>query len=393
MPLDDSGARAGEPERLTTGLNVHTLSLSEDGKTLSYSVLTTNQNIWSIPIPEEGPVSVTEANPVTTGSQAIEGIHVSPDGQWIVFDSNRSGNQDIYKMPLEGGDLVQLTTDPAEDFLPAWSPDMKEIVFYSYRTGNPNIFVMSAEGGTSRQLTNDPGRDAHPDWSSDGKMIAFHSDRSGQVEVYALSVEKDELSGGASQPLRLTSAGGFFPKWSPNGAFVAFSSGSDVSVVPAEGGAVRLLATDVGLTNQGWSSDGQTIYYKPPGPERSSIWSVPRLRRRREALGAFRRSRSPVHSARMGRRRRAFLLHAHRARERHLGDGAGVNYLFITVVTISRRACDHRGKGEGSPVDPIVPSLLSSGHVGFPSCDARATLTDACACAAHRFLPTTFLVS
>ena len=122
MPLDDSGARAGDPERLTTGLNVHSLSLSEDGKTLSYSVLTTKQNIWSIPIPEEGAVSVTEATPVTTGSQAIEGIHVSPDGQWLVFDSNRSGNPDIYKMPLGGGELVQLTTDRPMTFCPPWSP-------------------------------------------------------------------------------------------------------------------------------------------------------------------------------------------------------------------------------------------------------------------------------
>ena len=269
IPLDASGARTGEPERLTTGLNVHSLSLSEDGKTLSYSVLTTKQNIWSIPIPEEGAVSVTEAAPVTTGSQTIEGIHVSPDGQWLVFDSNRSGNQDVYKMPLEGGELVQLTTDPAEDFLPAWSPDMKEIVFYSFRTGNRDIFVMSAEGGTPRQLTNDPGRDHYPDWSPDGQAIAFQSSRSGQYEVYALSMEKDELSGGASQPL--TSAGGNLPKWSPDGAFIAFTTGSDVSVVPAEGGEVRILAKAVGYSNQAWSSDAQTVYYKPG----SSIWSVP----------------------------------------------------------------------------------------------------------------------
>lgn len=46
-------------------------------------------------------------------------------------------------------------------------------------------------------------------------------------------------------------------------------------MVPAEGGEVRLLAAAAGLVNQGWSSDGQTIYYKPVGPEGSSIWSVP----------------------------------------------------------------------------------------------------------------------
>jgi TolB protein len=119
IAVGPSGTPSGEPQRLTTGLNVHSISLSGDGKRLAYSVLTSSQNIWCLPIPEGGPVSVTEATPVTTGNQAIEGIDVSPDGRWLVFDSSRSGNQDIYKMPIEGGELIQLTTDPADDFLPA----------------------------------------------------------------------------------------------------------------------------------------------------------------------------------------------------------------------------------------------------------------------------------
>lgn len=247
------------PERLTTGLNVHCISLSRDGESLAYSVLTTRQNIWSLPIPENGPVSVKEAAPVTTGSQAIEGINVSPDGQWLAFDSNRSGNQDIYKMPRGGGEPLQLTTDPADDLIPAFSPDGKEIVFYSFRTGNRDLFVMSSEGGNQRQLTRSTASDQYPIWSPEGKTISFQSDRSGRMEVYVLSADKGELEGGT--PLPLTSEGGSYAKWSPDGASVAYEH-LGVSVVDMKSGESRVLVRlEDPLVKPAWSSDGRTIYY------------------------------------------------------------------------------------------------------------------------------------
>ena len=75
--------------RLTdNGNGTFTIALSADGRTLSYSVITSRQNLWSIPVPDDGPVSVTEARPVTTGNQAIEGVDLSTDGKWLVFDSD-----------------------------------------------------------------------------------------------------------------------------------------------------------------------------------------------------------------------------------------------------------------------------------------------------------------
>jgi len=55
--VSPSGEPNGSPERLTTGLNVHSISLSADDRTLAYSVVNVRQNIWSLPIPAKGPVS------------------------------------------------------------------------------------------------------------------------------------------------------------------------------------------------------------------------------------------------------------------------------------------------------------------------------------------------
>ena len=53
----------------------------------------------------------------------IEDVQFSPDGLWIVFESsNGDGNRDIYFSTITGGDLTRLTSDPFDEFDPAWRP-------------------------------------------------------------------------------------------------------------------------------------------------------------------------------------------------------------------------------------------------------------------------------
>jgi TolB protein len=274
IPVGASGEPLSEPERLTTGLDVFTIASSTDGRVLSYSVVALRQNIWSLPVPLEGPVSVQEARPVTTGNQIIERVDVSADREWLVFDSNRSGNQDIFKMPVGGGEPVQLTTDLAVDCCASWSPDGEEVAFHSFRTGNRDIFVVPADGGTARQLTNDPTGDFYPHWSPDGTRVAFARYRSGfPLGIFVLSKDKGEISG--ELPVQSTSDDGDFARWSPDGRLIAYGRGEGgVAVVPPEGGASRRL-TDFG-TFPLWSKDSQTIYFKESRPsEPVGIWSIP----------------------------------------------------------------------------------------------------------------------
>jgi len=263
-----------------TGLNAHTISISVDGKKLAYSVFTYSANIWSIGIPQGETVSISEAQPVTEGSQAIEGISVSPDGKWLVFDSNRSGNQDIYKMPVSGGELEKLTTHPSDDFIPSWSPDGKEIVFYSFRKGNRDIHLMTADGRSIRQLTDDPAQERYPDWSPDGKEIVFYSDKTGRQELYVISRESKNLDWGT--PRQLTFDGGSSCRWSPDGRLIAYTWDDSLRVIPPEGGDPKVLVSSqypADLPVPGfpaWSLDAQIVYYNALDLEgRSSFWSVP----------------------------------------------------------------------------------------------------------------------
>jgi TolB protein len=105
----------------------------------------------------------------------------SPDGKRIVFQSNRTGNWDIYTMNVDGSELKQLTGDLAPDNTPSWSPDGAKIVFVSERHGSEydsEVYIMNADGSSQRRLTEQKGDDSHPKFSPDGKSIIFNSARS-----------------------------------------------------------------------------------------------------------------------------------------------------------------------------------------------------------------------
>src|SRR5437899_9437727 len=81
----------------------------------------------------------------------------APDGRRIVFSGRPAAatNDDIFRINVDGGGLVRLTSDPANDSLAAYSPDGSKIVFTSDRTGLSQVWVMDANGSNEVQLTFD----------------------------------------------------------------------------------------------------------------------------------------------------------------------------------------------------------------------------------------------
>ncbi len=93
----------------------------------------------------------------------------SPDGRFVAYASDRSGNFDIWVQPVGGGDAVQITKDPAQDWQPDWSPDGNQIAFRSERGGG-GLFVVPALGGLERMISPFGYR---PRWSPDGSKLLF----------------------------------------------------------------------------------------------------------------------------------------------------------------------------------------------------------------------------
>ncbi len=280
IAVGQTGKPEGSAERLTVGLNVYTISLSADTRSLAYSVLSHSANIWAIRIPQTNWVSIREATQITTGNQLIETVGISPDGQWLVYDSNRPGHQKLFKVLLAGGEPIQLTTDLSDDFCPTWSPDGKRIAYHSFRTGNRDIFVMMNDGTMQQQVTQDPSQDLHPGWSPDGRRLIFTSTKTSQPAIYLT----EEKAGTAEweTPRPLASDSGWYPRWSPDGRWIGYLGPNCLRVIPSEGGTSRVLVSTVDPVTGAhpvfleWSRDSRTVYFKAiDESQRSSFWSIP----------------------------------------------------------------------------------------------------------------------
>jgi Tol biopolymer transport system component len=150
----------------------------------------------------------------------------------------------------------------------AWSPDGKEIVFTTNLTGRNNLWKVSASGGWPIQLSQSDDRQSGAAWSPDGKWIVFQSDLGGG-EIYDLFAIPS--NGGAvvnltnTPEISETSA-----QWSPDGKFLAIqykpktSPSTDVAIMDWATRAVRNVTnekTQDHLWNAGmWSPDGKYIY-------------------------------------------------------------------------------------------------------------------------------------
>jgi TolB protein len=106
---------------------------------------------------------------ITTEGYAVSPTW-SPNGMALAFSWIRHygpgapGGQDIYLMDVASRQFVQLTHDAGRNDFPSWSPDGRHLVFQSTRTGSEQIWTMLADGTHQQQLTKN-GNNSLPNWS------------------------------------------------------------------------------------------------------------------------------------------------------------------------------------------------------------------------------------
>lgn len=131
----------------------------------------------------------------------------SPDGNQMVFVSERNGQPQLFIQNLLTAEVRRLTYSGDYNTQPAWSPKGDKIAFTTYeKNGEINIFVVSTDGLELKQLTEKSGKNESPSWSPDGDMIVFTSDRSGKRKLYVMTAagsgqrELFEMKGEQMQP-------------------------------------------------------------------------------------------------------------------------------------------------------------------------------------------------
>jgi Tol biopolymer transport system component len=138
-----------------------------------------------------------------------------------------------------------------------WSADGTQILFVSDGdTGIPAIYSMDASGTNQLRLTGNEDGEGHPRWSPNGALIAFdHAD-----DIWTLSADGTQATN-----LTNSSTGCHSASWSPDGTHLAFVAGSSLYTMDADGSNVQVLVDAMSrmvLCEQPcWSPDGTRIAF------------------------------------------------------------------------------------------------------------------------------------
>ena len=240
-----------------------------------------------------GAIAGAMFQPLTTQSGVELFPTISPDGKTVVYVGYSSGNADLYLQRVDGRNAINLTRDtPEDDIQPAFSPDGSQIAFRSERGGG-GIFLMGATGESVRRLT-DSG--FNPAWSPDGKEIVVADEgiqtplsRNVKSRLWAVDVatgaKRIVTRGDAVESS--WSGDSVQPSWSPHGHRIAYwghrpGHHRDIWTVPAvpvagaKPGAGEVPVTEDPAVdwNPVWSPDGAWLYFSSDRNGTMNLWRV-----------------------------------------------------------------------------------------------------------------------
>jgi len=192
----------------------------------------------------------------------------SPDGDWVVFSSNRSGNLDLWMVSTRTGALKSITEDAAEDWDPGFSADGRHLLWSSNRSGAFEIWKAALDGTGARQVSQD-GEDAeNPTETKDGKWVVFTSANRAKQGLW-----KVHPDGSGAQKL-VSGTTILLPEVSPDGQYALYqkqANALDVTlhVCRVDDGAELPFTihiqgqrkSDITLGRARWTPDGRRIVF------------------------------------------------------------------------------------------------------------------------------------
>ncbi|MGZ8795147.1 MAG: hypothetical protein ACXW0F_10975, partial [Gaiellaceae bacterium] len=266
---------------------------SHDGRRIAFSQLAlATTEVWIIGSDGGGARRIAAGGQPTwlpVSSERQSAAPVAEVTRELAFVRGEAAATEIYVAREDGSGLRRLTRNRVADFSPIWSPDGNRLLFVSNRDGDDELFVMDAAGKNVRQLTRNRRQDLTPQWSPDGRLIAFASDRGrpGEPEIWIMRAEGtnarrlvETVKHPSWQDLQ------YSPVWSPDSKRLIFSmatadSNPELYSAGVDGKGLKRLTKTAGSldvfgddTMPDWAEDGTVLFVSNREQKSSDIWTM-----------------------------------------------------------------------------------------------------------------------
>lgn len=164
------------------------------------------------------PAAEWSIRPLTDGTVPGRTPTWSPDGQQIAFDAEVNGIWALHVVDVATGTTSPVAIAGQNGRFPAWSPDGRHLVYVGGVT-RTRLLTFELATRQARAIADLPGPASFPSWSPDGRTIAVTVQRDDELRTWSVRTD-----GGAAKPLPLAPGRDVWPRFSPNGARLAFFS-------------------------------------------------------------------------------------------------------------------------------------------------------------------------
>jgi dipeptidyl aminopeptidase/acylaminoacyl peptidase len=216
---------------------------------------------------------------------------VSPDGRYVAYVQDYDQRADIWVVPTGGGIALLVTADaPCTPAFTggagagfAWTPDSAALVYTSPEDGK--LRRVSREGGRAKKISEGEGGNASPSVAPNGAFVAYLVDRGDVDEQMFIAVR--DLGTTTPTTRRITPEGIFAidPQVSPDSSRIAcvlsdtygrWSHDAQIAVIDVASGAIRVLTPTDDVVNNSprWSPDGATLAFVSDRSGYANIWTM-----------------------------------------------------------------------------------------------------------------------
>ena len=270
---ESTGETVGVPEPVLTGVQAapELPSFSTDGQRMVFRSSLVTANPIAVDFDPDS-LQVREWRPLMQRSGTMQVSDVSPDGQWLALYTLGERQADIFVSRVDGSELRRVTDDAARDLWPRWAPDGESLVFVSNRGGRYEAWRINRDGGGLTQLTETIGDSpvGFPFFDPAGDRL-FLTTQVGQNLSLDLTAEPFPVAPSELPPHDLRDAGEPLGLWvksmSTVGRLLAGNArtgaGAPVgmAVYSLDTGQARLVSRDASLSDPTWLPDGRRLVY------------------------------------------------------------------------------------------------------------------------------------